>query len=256
MFLRFCNIRGSPSHHVVHIIYFEFRPADPANPASSADTSSVFSLPAHASPTSTSGVPGSDVDTGAVHTLGSRPSEMASALLPQPVIDLVTWLRNRYLPQDLEIPGPGNQQLAALIDRLLKSDDDPDATTAFAFFLNGVCDLDASCATAQEVEGREIQGLFQLALTYKSNLENAGRSSASLASSAPQEPATRSKRRRQQHFSPETLMGKQSFSAMQSSDTMILGSTARWKPPNSPASSFENTMAPSSMGHTPVSWSP
>jgi hypothetical protein len=230
-----------------------FEPADPGSPASSAGTSSVFPLPAHASPTSTLGVPGSYAESAIDHTSGSRPSEMAATLLRQPVIDLVAWLRNRYLPQDLAIPGHWDQQLTALIDCLCKSVDDPDATTAFAWFLNEIRDLDSSSATAHEVTERETQRMFQLALTYKSNLENAGRTSASLASSAPQQPATTSKRRRQQHFSPETLMGQQSFSAMQSSDTMILGSTARWRPPNSPAPSFENTMAPSSMRHTPVS---
>jgi hypothetical protein len=233
---------------------FNFEPADPCTPASSADDLSVFPLPTHASTTSTLGVPGSYADPGSVHTLGSRPNKMDATLLPQPVMDLVAWLRHRYVPQDLAIPDSWDQQLAALIDCLLKSVDDPDATTAFAWFLHAIRDLDSSKANAHQVKERETQRLFELALTYKSRLEIAGPGSGGLPPSAPRQSAPISKRGRQQYFSPESSVVQRSLSAMKHSEAgYYLGSSARPKPATSPKPSLVNVMTPGAMGSTPVS---
>jgi hypothetical protein len=226
-----------------------FEPADPWNPASSAGTSSVFPLPAHASPTSTLGVPGSYAEFAIDHTSGSRPSEMAATLLPQPVIDLVAWLRNRYLPQDLAVPEPWNQQLAVLTDRIMLIDD-LEAKVAFALFLDGIRDRDSSDTSAHEVKEQATQKLFQVALSHQSRLANAGRDTAGRTPSALQDPASRSKRRRQQYSSPETSVVQQPFSVMERPDTMYL---------SSPASSKRSAMdviTSSAMGSAPASWSP
>ena len=234
-------------------LYFE--PADPGNPASSADASSVFPLPAHASPTSTLGVPDSYAESAIGHTLCSRPSEMAATLLPQPVMDLVAWLWNRYLPRDLSIPGPWDQQLAVLID-CIKSIDDVDARIAFALFLDRIRDLVFSSTASHGLQERETQNLFQLALSYKSKLEHAGGSSPRPVTSAPQQSEPECKRRRQQYCIPETALVRQSSSRMEHAEARYLGSLGRSKPPNNPTPSFEDAMTPSAMGSGPVSWSP